>query len=1121
VLTAVTKAVRSLAQKSNAESNIYYSNSRALPYLISSILLDKKITVIVSSLSEAEVLHQDLIAIFGKSSAELMPPLGIYPLERISPSYKVMSRRLRVFSRISSRDPKLRAVIIPLEAALGKVARSSFNRSSLFIAENLYIDSSRILKWLVDEGYERHYEVIYPGQFSIRGSVLDVFCPLYDEPLRLDFFGDQNESLYFFSPDSQRSTHKVKEATLYPVREFKPDEKERKKINLLNQKHSWAKEICARFDHERYFDSMESIIPYVSDVTALDFSKDWMTCVIVNEPELISQYEDLKQKDGLNNELLFRTRGIENVESFYLDYSRFRSKANDAITIDLALAADKVNALQADGLNTIIYESAIEKLRELLQGGYKVMVFVSDEKSGKKLADDLNIAFIREANSNGSFVSIGRIRTTAIFESIKTAIIAENDLQKSRTKPMAVETKNYGSPNSFEDLKVGSYVVHKMYGIGIYKGIVNLEMAGTKSEYLQLDYKGSDKLWVPVDQIDSLVPYKGHDKPQLNKLGGSDWRNAKRAAKSEAAKIAVELIELYKLRHGAKTSPFNVDPVLMNQIKDTFYYLETKGQQKAISDVLNDMAESFPTDRLICGDVGFGKTEIAVRAAFCCAQNGRQTAILVPTTILAKQHFEVFKERFDGFGINVAMLSRFLNPKDTKRVYRELALGLIDVVIGTHKLLAKDTVFKNLGLLIVDEEQSFGVDHKESLKTRWPNLDVLTLSASPIPRTLELSLSGIRDITIIDTPPVNRQPIATYVGPFNQTIVLEAITRELLRGGQVFYLHNRIYDIYEVHHKLQNLLPQLKIGVAHARLSDAKLEQVIIDFLEKKYDVLLCTSIIESGIDIPNVNTLIVDRADLLGLGQLHQLRGRVGRGAQKAYAYILYPAGIHLSDKTLERLKAIGEETELGSGFRLAMKDLEIRGAGNFLGKSQSGHISGVGYELYMQLVSEAIDSAKSGKIKPEDFEVKIDIKQKAYIPETYIEVPEVRIEEYWKLFDARTKEDILEQKASLTDRFGPLPDPVKELIQVALIRLICKENGICEAIVRQKRTASGDTLSAQYELLLKFHKNAVDKLRSNSDSEIKVIDLANTANIVESVLRELKTSFADSAKSRRVSTT
>ncbi|MDQ3462822.1 MAG: transcription-repair coupling factor, partial [Actinomycetota bacterium] len=608
----------------------------------------------------------------------------------------------------------------------------------------------------------------------------------------------------------------------------------------------------------------------------------------------------------------------------------------------------------------------------------------------------------------------------------------------------------------FDDLRAGSFVVHHQHGVARYGGMVTRSIGGAERDYLLLEYRGGDKLYVPSDQIDAVRHYTGGEDPSPSRLGGGDWQRTKAKVKAEGQHVAQELVVLYQRRAAAAGHTFAPDSVWQREMEDAFPYKETPDQDRAIIEVKADMERAQPMDRLVCGDVGFGKTEIALRAAFKAVQDGMQVAVLVPTTLLAQQHGTTFGDRLAPYPVRVEVLSRFLTTAQATQVLRGLADGEVDIVIGTHRLLSGDVEFKRLGLLVVDEEQRFGVTHKEAIKELKADVDVLTLSATPIPRTLELSLTGIRDLSLLHTPPAERQPILTYVGEYDERAVAEALRRELLREGQAFFVHNRVSDIEQVAADLRELVPEARVAVAHGQMDEGTLERVVLDFWHGDYDVLVCTTIIESGIDMPTVNTLVVDRADRLGLGQLHQLRGRVGRAGNRAYAYLFHPRDHSLSEEAYERLKTIGEATELGSGFKIAMRDLEIRGAGHLLGESQSGHIAAVGYDLYVQMVSEAVAELK-GERPAEPVEIKLDLPVGAHLPEGYVSKEELRLEAYRRLAGVTTNDELDDVRGEWEDRYGPIPSAAEALLAVARLRVECLRTGVRQVTVSPSPVGRG----------------------------------------------------------------
>ncbi|MCB1269908.1 MAG: transcription-repair coupling factor, partial [Microthrixaceae bacterium] len=658
----------------------------------------------------------------------------------------------------------------------------------------------------------------------------------------------------------------------------------------------------------------------------------------------------------------------------------------------------------------------------------------------------------------GGWIVDAGLDAGCVFPDVGLALLAEADLTGRRRTHRERRVRRRDAQQFYEDLHVGGYVVHEHHGVARFAGMVTRSMGGSERDYLLLEYKGDDKLYVPSEQIDSVRLYSGGDTPSLNKMGGADFARTKSKVRSAVSEIAQELVVLYQQRLAARGHAFEQDTPWQAEMEAAFPFQETPDQLRAIEEVKADMEAEVPMDRLVCGDVGFGKTEVAVRAAFKAIQSGRQVAVLVPTTLLAQQHFQTFSDRFEGYPVRVEVLSRFLTDAQARKVMDGLADGSVDLVIGTHRLLSSDVAFKSLGLLVVDEEQRFGVSHKEAIKAMRAEVDVLTLTATPIPRTLEMSLTGLRDLSLLETAPAARRPILTYVGEYDERAVAEAIRRELLREGQVFYVHNRVRDIEHRAERIRELVPEARVATAHGQMDEGTLERVVVDFWDGRYDVLVCTTIIESGIDIPTVNTLVVERADMLGLGQMHQLRGRVGRAGQRAYAYLFFPQDRQLSEEAYERLKTIGETTELGSGFRIAMRDLEIRGAGNLLGTGQSGHVAAVGYDLYVQMVNEAISELNGeAPVAEPPQEVTVEMPLAAHLPSDYVERDDLRLDAYRRLAAVSSVEEVEAIAREWADRFGPVPEPAANLLEAARVRAECVGRGISEVVVSRGKALSG----------------------------------------------------------------
>jgi transcription-repair coupling factor (superfamily II helicase) len=785
------------------------------------------------------------------------------------------------------------------------------------------------------------------------------------------------------------------------------------------------------------------------------------------------------------------------------------AKTNVAVwTMTVTPDGPDVATVAATGWNPVVGdgEGLIRQLRHLLDEGYRIVVAAEGEGSALRLGD-----LLRDQGLDFP-VEVGALDRGCVLTGTKLAILAEGDLTGRRRAHRAPRPRKRDTAGFFDDLKTGDYVVHHQHGVARYGGMVKRAIGGVERDYLLLEYRGADKLYVPSDQIDAVRHYTGGDSPSLSKLGGGDWNKTKARVKSEVDAVAQELVVLYQKRLHSQGHAFPIDTPWQREMEENFLYRETPDQQKAIDDVKADMEAEIPMDRLVCGDVGFGKTEVALRAAFKAVQDGKQVAVLVPTTLLATQHFQTFSDRFAPFPIRVEVMSRFLTPGQLKRVAESLRQGEVDVVIGTHRLLSQDIAFKDLGLLVVDEEQRFGVSHKEQIKQFTTDVDVLTLSATPIPRTLEMSLTGIRDLTLLNTPPAERQPILTYVGEYDERAVAESVRRELLREGQVFFVHNRVKDIEHAAARLRELVPEARVAVAHGQMDEGTLERVVLDFWEGQFDVLVCTTIIESGIDMPTVNTLVVDRADRLGLGQLHQLRGRVGRSGQRAYAYLFHPQDVSLTEEAYERLKTIGEATELGSGFRIAMRDLEIRGAGSLLGTGQSGHIAAVGYDLYVSMVHEAVQELKGEPLR-EPAEVKLDLPLDANLSADYVPKEALRLEAYRRLAEVTSSAEVDDIRAEWEDRYGPVPEAAARLLDVAHLRAEAHRLGVREINVTKGPAFGGPAWTARVSPLQLKTSQTIRLARLFKGSVFKedqgqvIFPIAKTPDLAGTIVTLLRT--------------
>jgi transcription-repair coupling factor (superfamily II helicase) len=845
----------------------------------------------------------------------------------------------------------------------------------------------------------------------------------------------------------------------------------------------WGREQWERLAEGQVFDGMESWLPWLADrehtlfdLLPHDAGTDGGGQVVLVEPRrLRDRAADLAAEEADLAASLARTWGAttdgeSDLPRLHLPFDGLLSRtAAPALTVLNTAEGPSTPQLEAGAWAPVVGDAGhlAGRLRTLLASGYRVVLAADGQGSANRmtaaLADEgVALALAPDDADPATLVRPGGHAVVApldrgfVLPGARLAVLSERDVTGRRRAHRPARPRRRDAAGFFDDLKAGDYVVHVQHGVARYGGMVTRAMGGTERDYLLLEYRGGDKLYVPSDQIDAVRHHTGSDTPTLHRMGGAEWQRARAQARNATREIAQELVVLYQQRAATTGHAFPPDTPWQRELEESFPYKETPDQERAIVEVKADMELARPMDRLVCGDVGFGKTEIALRAAFKAVQDGVQVAVLVPTTLLAQQHGTTFAERFAPYPVRVEVLSRFLTPAQAKAVVQGVADGEVDVVIGTHRLLSADINFKRLGLLVVDEEQRFGVSHKEAIKALKANVDILTLSATPIPRTLELSLTGIRDLSLLHTPPAERQPILTYVGEYDERAVAEALRRELLREGQVFFVHNRVADIDQVAADLRELVPEARIAAAHGQMDEGSLEKVVLDFWHGDHDVLVCTTIIESGIDMPTVNTLVVDRADRLGLGQLHQLRGRVGRAGTRAYAYLFHPRDHTLSEDAYERLKTIGEATELGSGFKIAMRDLEIRGAGNLLGESQSGHIAAVGYDLYVQMVSEAVAELK-GERPVEPGEITLDLPLDAHLPSAYVAREELRLEAYRRLAGVTTAEEVADVRREWEDRYGPVPAPAEALLAVARLRAECHRTGVRQVMVSASPVGTG----------------------------------------------------------------
>ena len=1037
----------------------------------------KPVLIITPDEASATRLSEDIAQLCPADSVALYPirDLRFRSAEGSSAEYE--QRRLSVLGRVL--NGSCRIVVSSIEAALQfTVPPGTFKFNTFSIKRGETYDLEELSNRLSRAGYERRSQVDGPCQFSVRGGILDFFSPQSQNPVRIEFWGDEADSVAFFDLETQRRTKETDEAAIAPAREVLPDSSEML-IRVLKDAHARQKgkhgvlvkqnieKDLERIDSGLGVSALDRYIPLIYKFPASLFDYFSEGAVLVSE--FIKQKEVLRTLSTQQNEdisMLFE-EGIlfSGCDKFSLDFDEYCSILDEGTTVLMDSFIRSVNDLHirtvADfgAMSLSLWggdlESLLEDLRDYTLRKYSVAVLCGTERAAHALTTDLinngiNAAFASEAKiSPGTvFVLEGSLSTGFEIPLGKIAVISQgrsNVSEKRRRKFKKAENPL----KSLSDITPGDYVVHVTNGIGIFQGIVKQDIRGVVKDYISIRYAGTDMLYVPVTQLDLVSKYVGpkdEKAVKLNKLNSAEWQKTRSRVKAAVKDMAKELIALYSKRMRTEGYAFSEDSDWQRDFEERFPYEETDDQLRCIEEIKHDLETARPMDRLLCGDVGFGKTEVALRAAFKAVMDGKQVAVLVPTTILAWQHYQTFLQRMDGFPITVELLSRFRTPKQQEKILTRLRSGEIDIIIGTHRILQKDVLFKDLGLCIIDEEQRFGVAHKEKMKEMKASVDVLTLSATPIPRTLNMAMSGIRDMSTIEEAPTDRHPVQTYVMEYDRGVILEAIKKELRRGGQVFYLHNNTETIIGCAARLQEDLPDARIAYAHGKMSEEQLSDIWQSLLDHETDILVCTTIIETGVDVPSCNTLIIENADHLGLSQLYQLRGRVGRSSRHAFAYFTFTRGKSISDVAQKRLSAIRDFTQFGSGFRIAMRDLEIRGAGNILGANQHGHMESVGYEMYVRLLSEAIAEEKGEAPPPSSEDCAIDIALDAHIPEKYISSLNQRVDMYKRIAAIRNQDDAADVIDELIDRFGDPPVSVMGLIEVATLRNMASHLGITD---------------------------------------------------------------------------
>ncbi|NYF10069.1 transcription-repair coupling factor (superfamily II helicase) [Leifsonia sp. AK011] len=1109
-LSRASTLERALANRDRSADFSLVDGMRAplLAALLGSSDTPRALLAITATGRESEALRRSLASYLPDATIVEFPAWETLPHERLSPSAETVGKRIRALRELAAWDrnraghfvlvASVRAALQPLADNLATVEPIALT------ARGRGYDLVDLSARLVGLAYSRVDMVTRRGEFAVRGGILDVFAPTDEHPLRLEFFGDELEQIRPFSVADQRSlTDEIETAELAPSRELLLNDAVRQRAREMQHEFPSLSTMLAKISEGIPVDGMESLAPALVDrLVPLTHYLPTDAAIAVLSPEKVSGRAaslvetnrefleaawnaatagaeapiDLHAGEFITLNSLRETAG----ERRWWTLSPFDSGAAHLDDTQAVAEIDDYVRIAATAVPNFAgqHEGAVDHVESLLRDGWNVAVVAQGhglvERAASVLAErEVSAreveAYPVDAEPGVAYLTMASLDQGFELADAKLAVLSESEFfgrtagyDSRQVKKLASRRRNVVDPLQ---LKAGDFVVHNTHGIGKFVELVQREVSTggrnaikTQREFLVIEYAPNkrgypgDKLFVPTDQLDLLTRYVGGEAPSLSKMGGSDWAAAKGKARKAVRDIAVELVKLYSARMASKGHAFPQDTPWQRELEEAFPFAETPDQLQTIDEVKADMERPIPMDRLLSGDVGYGKTEVAVRAAFKAVQDGKQVAMIVPTTLLVRQHLETFAERFAGFPVHLRALSRFQTDKEAKETIAGLADGTVDVVIGTHRLLSQGIVFKDLGLVIIDEEQRFGVEHKDALKKLKTNVDILAMTATPIPRTLEMAVTGIREMSTLATPPEDRHPILSFVGPYSEKQVAAAIRRELLREGQVFFVHNRVSSINRVAAQLAELVPEARIAVAHGQMSETALEQVMVDFWERKFDVLVSTTIIETGLDIANANTLIIDRADKYGLSQLHQLRGRVGRGRERAYAYFLYDPDKPLGETAHERLNTIAANNELGAGMQIALKDLEIRGAGNLLGGEQSGHIAGVGFDLYLRMIGEAVSTFR-GDVAEGQTELRLELPVDASIPEEYIESERLRLEAYQKLSTASAltaSDDSIDRVLEeLADRYGEPPVQVVNLIAVSRLRRMAQKAGLGEVVV------------------------------------------------------------------------
>ena len=1073
-------------------------------FLLASIQrsIERPLLVVAADENGAEQWRDDLQAIVGEEIVRYFPAWDMDVYEGRSPSQEISALRIETAARLANRDPTI--IVAPAAALIAPLIPPhalELGTLSCVVGQAYRLD--QICSHLFDIGYERVPMVDGIAQFSVRGGIVDIYPVGAEHPARLEFFGDELDSIRNFEVSTQRSLSTREKVSILPAREviLGSDFIQEYLRTIDAAEKETGVELAQLRDQIELGTSLEGIESYMAVLYGRDNGLfEYLENPILYCDEVGDELDEQIEKavaPSMRDYERHAERGTYLPPDQLLRDSRWLGQriAEQARMLPAGLEMGSDDAVRFEAREPQQAQGELSILRQEISRlggqGFEIHLLCETQGQSSRLEE------IFSDSTDLLTFGLGTLQRGFIYPQAEVALFNDHEIFSRQKQRYRYRRFKAAKPiSTFQALQVGDFVVHEDHGIGRYRGIRRLEFSGRDHDCLEVTYQSEDKVFIPVEQLDRLRKYASSESepPLLSRLGSNAWERLKERTKEEIFKMAGELIQLYAERKSLPGARFSPDTPMQRELEAAFPFQETPDQLRTVEEVKKDMEAPFPMDRLVCGDVGYGKTEVAVRAAFKAVADHKQVAVLVPTTILAQQHFQTFSERMAKFPVRVDVMSRFRTPAEQKEVARLTKEGVVDILIGTHRILSKDITFRDLGLLVVDEEQRFGVRHKERIKQLKRLVEVVTLTATPIPRTLHMSLMGARDMSVINTPPQDRLPIHTEIFSFDEGRIVEAIGREVQRGGQVYFVHNRIQSIYRLSEYLQDLLPSIRFAVAHGQMPSRQLEKIMLDFLERKYDCLVSTMIIESGIDIPSVNTILVNRADMLGLGQLYQIRGRVGRSKERAYAYLLVPKGKRLTRKSRLRLRAIEEFSDLGSGFNIAMRDMEIRGAGNIVGAQQHGHITAVGFDLYCRLLDEAVRELKGEKVE-QTVEPEMKITVTAYIPDDYVPDTDLKMEFYQRLAEARRIVDLLLIVEELEDRFGRLPYQMKSLMNLMEIKIMARQLGL--AVVQLEKSRFRMIFPNELELAPADIQRLVE--RSSTPLEFKVADSV----VVEAFIR------------------